>query len=454
MSEPVPVLHDYEGGRPSPSPFVVNSELNDLAARWTSRPKVTGVAIANLSSSDLTQMICVASYGCCAPPVGTLLNVNLGISGRCIRENRALRSYDTRLDPRVDRGACEALGIRSLAIAPLYRQGRCIGILEVFSDQCGTFDEHTLHVLEQDALLAAAFSDIETKSQELKPQEVFNGLDPSDSLTKELLAAGVEAPDCAPLAIAATEPAKLAAATEAAFANAPQFLSAYSETGSRYRRIGLVLMIAALGLSIPMVVHRIDAVEARTSSAVAASADEGSRAPSTSNASPLVTAAKNEPETDASATVRVLTTRAESGDVAAQVLLAGHYARGDGVDTDKIKAVAWYIVAGTNGNMEAKSEAVKMTHDLSQFEIAQVRFNVGRMLRDGVGSSPNLVAAYSWFVLAAAAGDVRAKGEQQKLEQTMRPSELSKARHDAAEWISSHRLQRTSASNTVAAVSH
>jgi hypothetical protein len=430
----------------------VNSELNDLAARWMSIPKVTGVAIANMLPGQTSHMTCVASYGWSAPPVGTFLDVNLGISGRCIRESRTLHSYDTRLDPRVDRGACESLGIRSLAIAPLYREGRCIGILEVFSDQCGTFEEHTLRELEQDALLAAAFCDVETESLELNLQEVFSGLDPFDPLTKEILGADVQSSRLTPPENTATKPAQPATVTELASANAPQFLSAYSETGSRYRRVASFLMLAGLGVLIPMVIHRIDAVEARTSSTVAANVIEGAPALSPTNASPVATVMKTELETDANTKVRALTTKAQSGDVAAQVSLAKHYARGDGVDMDKIKAAAWYIVAGVNGNTQSKEAAVKMTHELSRFEIAQVRFDVGRMFRDGIGSSPDPILAYSWFVLAGAAGDVRAKGEQQKLEQTMRPSELLKARDRAAAWISSHSLQRSSATNTVAAV--
>lgn len=455
MAEPVPVLQDHDGDHRSPySSSRVNPELNVLAARWMSKSRVTGVAIANMSSGETTHMICVASYGSSAPPVGTLLDVNLGISGRCIRENRALRSYDTRLDPRVDRGACESLGILSLAIAPLHREGRCVGLLEVFSDQSGTFDEQTLRSLEQDALLAAAFSDIETNSKKLKPQEVCRGLDPSDQPPGEILAGDLQVPEFAPLVDAATEPAQPIIAAEVPSANAPQFLDAYSETRSRYRRIALLLMIAALGLSIAAVIHRIDAVEARTSSTVRTIAIEGRHDLSIAGASPVVAAGESRLDTDSTATVRVLTTTAQSGDVAAQVSLANHYAQGDGVGADKVKAAAWYIVAGTNGNMRAKAAAVQMTHELSQFEIAQVRFDVGRMLRDGIGTSPDPISAYSWFLLAGAAGDVRAKGEQQKLAQTMRPSDLLKARHRAADWLSSHRFQRTSATSAVAAAAH
>src|SRR4051794_4290362 len=162
MAEPVPIWHEGDQGE-QPSvfalrPWVVTPELEASAARLLAMSGVTGVAIAHEDPAR-NGMVCVVSCGSSAPPAGTLLDVSSGISGRCVRENRMLHSYDTLIDPRVNHQACAELGIRSLAIAPLQRNSRCFGVLEVFSEQPGTFDAETRKKVEEEATLLAALLD-------------------------------------------------------------------------------------------------------------------------------------------------------------------------------------------------------------------------------------------------------------------------------------------------------
>ncbi len=67
------------------------------------------------TKTDVRIMICRASAGPSAPPVGAALQVGSGFSGDCVRSGKfvALR-WTPRPDERVDRESCRALGIRSL----------------------------------------------------------------------------------------------------------------------------------------------------------------------------------------------------------------------------------------------------------------------------------------------------------------------------------------------------
>src|ERR1700722_5292807 len=94
-------------------------------------------------------MICRASSGSSAPPVGAALQVGSGFSGECVRTGKLLRCDDTETDERVDRESCRALGIRSMLAAPLRLKEKVIGLLEVFSGQPNSFDENDSIVLQR-----------------------------------------------------------------------------------------------------------------------------------------------------------------------------------------------------------------------------------------------------------------------------------------------------------------
>lgn len=451
MAEPIPIWYDYEAPSALSLPEA-NPELEKLVVRVQTTLGARGVAIANTYAGGTDRMICVASCGHSAPPVGTPLHVNRGISGRCIRENRALHSYDTRLDPRVDRDACELLGIRSLAIAPLNRDSRCIGILEVFSDRPGMFSAETLRALEQEAVLAAALTHDEAETADLQlsdTRERVSFLPRADTHDHEMRS-GVEGP--LRTEVGASRAVNPAAALDTEV-DPPQFFSAYSQNKHHpLRWIVITIVVACMGFSAPKLIRRIGAIGAFSSSRVQT---RTAVKPVTLSAAPpnlgATMPARAGLENDETSLVHSLARSAESGNVGAQAALAKHYALGNGVPADRVKATAWYIVAGAGGNRQAKLEAVRITHDLSPVEIAQVRFNVGKMFMDGIGGSPNLIAAYSWFALARAAGDIRANAAQQKLERRMTPGQLSEARNRAAEWLAAHHSKFPAAGAAIAA---
>ncbi|MFF5078413.1 PAS domain S-box protein [Actinoplanes sp. NPDC000266] len=63
------------------------------------------------------------------------------LSGVAVRTRTTLRCDDTTEDPRVEPAMCEALGMRSLIIAPLLVDGNPVGVLTVSSGRPNAFDE-------------------------------------------------------------------------------------------------------------------------------------------------------------------------------------------------------------------------------------------------------------------------------------------------------------------------
>jgi GAF domain-containing protein/PilZ domain-containing protein/Sel1 repeat-containing protein len=135
--------------------------LSLVASRSQSLLRASGAAIALTAKDDGTvvsgSMICRASSGPSAPPLGATLQVGSGFSGECVRTGRILRCDDSETDERVDRLSCRALGIRSMLAAPVRMGERVIGLLEVFSEHPSAFGENDTAVLQRfsETILAA-----------------------------------------------------------------------------------------------------------------------------------------------------------------------------------------------------------------------------------------------------------------------------------------------------------
>ncbi len=114
--------------------------LQLIAARAQSLVRASGAAIA-LADNDPDFMVCRASSGDDAPPVGARLQVGSGFSGECVKRGVLLRCDDAELDTRVDRESCRALGIRSILAAPVRVGEKSVGLIEAFSAQPNAFLE-------------------------------------------------------------------------------------------------------------------------------------------------------------------------------------------------------------------------------------------------------------------------------------------------------------------------
>lgn len=110
-------------------------------------------AVIALRQSSTT--VCVARSGPVGPPPGAALDSRSGISAECLREGRSLRCKDSETDPRVDGEVCRRLGIRSIAVVPVFEGSDVGGLVEVFSPRPYAFQDQHLSMLEQLAALVA-----------------------------------------------------------------------------------------------------------------------------------------------------------------------------------------------------------------------------------------------------------------------------------------------------------
>jgi diguanylate cyclase len=106
-------------------------------------------------------MLCRARTGLTAPPLGSVIDVDSGFTGECVRTGKALRCDDSENDPRVDAVTCGRLGVRSILAAPIQYERDIVGVIEVFSGDAFAFDEGDVAVLQrlaQTVLLAMSQS--------------------------------------------------------------------------------------------------------------------------------------------------------------------------------------------------------------------------------------------------------------------------------------------------------
>jgi hypothetical protein len=108
------------------------SELNRTLEELTrSAMLLTGARGAALALSDGKTMSCRACAGHLAPPVGTKLSTETGLTASCVQTAEVVRCDDTEADPRVDSSKC--VGIRSILAVPVFDNPNVAGVLEVLS---------------------------------------------------------------------------------------------------------------------------------------------------------------------------------------------------------------------------------------------------------------------------------------------------------------------------------
>ncbi|MGA8430992.1 MAG: TonB family protein [Candidatus Sulfotelmatobacter sp.] len=112
-----------------------------------------GTALALRSNGAI---VCRARSGEMAPPLGSALNIDSGISGECIRTSRLLRCDDAEADARVEPEVCRLLGIRSIVVVPVRGRNEVVGVLEAFSAETFAFGDERIHILESLAETAEA----------------------------------------------------------------------------------------------------------------------------------------------------------------------------------------------------------------------------------------------------------------------------------------------------------
>ncbi|MFY9790316.1 MAG: GAF domain-containing protein [Candidatus Sulfotelmatobacter sp.] len=344
-------------------------------------------------------MICRASSGAVAPPVGVTLYVDSGFSGECVRSGKLLRCDDTETDERVDRQSCRALGIRSLIAVPLREREKIVGLLEVFSEQPNVFSENDSAVLQRLA----------------------------ETIQAAILRARRE-PDPPPSPMPSSQ--SFSSPGSVLFASLPERdLGTGKEKsrsedreedqdkvgGIRLPRAYLYLLFAAaatiflvLGfLAEPWIQEKLHARGQEEQHTVLAST-KPQLAPGTTSAG------SSDP-----ASFAELQAQADHGDPAAENALGLLYAAGDekqGIKRDETEAARWFTKAAEHGSVPAQSK-------------------LGSLYWGGRGVKQDDNRAYFWTVLARASGDDASQALAPFIATRLTRSQRATIEQEAEQWL-------------------
>jgi len=378
-----------------------------VAARSRSLLRASGAAVALEEGSEGTDtMICRASAGPSAPPVGANLHVGSGFSGECVRSGKLLRCDDTETDDRVDRQSCRALGIRSIIAAPLRvgEKEKIVGLLELFSAQPGAFGENDSAVLER---LAETLEDAVNRSPRV--HENSAPLPPSPN----------------PL------PASLGSVL---FAHPPENNAEENLSGDHdqvggirlprfyLRLLFLTAAIICLALGYvaePWIQAKIQSRGRRHQHTVLASAKPSSEA---AFSTVVVPSAHT---TD----LAQLREQANRGDAAAENALGLLYAAGDvkqGIKRDESGAVRWFTKAAEHGSVPAQSK-------------------LGSLYWGGRGVVKDDSQAYFWTLLARANGDSASQARASFIATGLTLAQRKAIEQQAEQWLGQHQFAPKSA---------
>lgn len=370
--------------------------LQLVAARAQTLVRASGAAIA-LGDKNPDFMICRASAGPDAPPVGARLQVGSGFSGECVKTGRLLLCDDAELDARVDRESCRALGIRSILAAPVRVGDKSLGLLETFSPQPNTFTEDDGRILQRLAETVLAAVNRAAKAENLPPPGV---------------PAKLQFPPAPGSILFASEPGQ-----EKKMEDSEEKLGGISLPRSHLYLLILAGAVISLVLGYstrPLIQSKLKERGQVKLQTVLAS----SKAPRSDGSSAASSAT---PNID-TATAEQLRQMAENGDPAAENALGRRYFQGDennGIRQNETEAFRWFVRAAEHGNLAAQAKLALL-------------YWGGR----GVPKDPN--KAYFWTVLARAGGDPGSKDLATILSSGMTRLQATAIEQEANIWLQQH----------------
>ncbi|HEU5336608.1 MAG TPA: PilZ domain-containing protein [Terriglobales bacterium] len=376
--------------------------LRELARRALDAAEAHGAAIALLEAGSI---VCRATAGDVAPPLGTKLDTHSGISGACIRAGHSLRCGNPLLDPYVDRESCRVLGISSVMAVPIGERESITGLIEVFS--------RSTH----------AFSDSQCSAVEALAKEI-SGLFPAEPR--------VTSPAGSPPVVTQTEEQPVVASSEpvaerpATAGQVPavahkviSLVPAASTDRKRERTLflGLLTVLAVMGLWLslgrgPAGSKSVDAAELPAGQLAARSVSPAA-------------AGKAKPFDP----LQKLRQLAERGDADAQFELGAKYATGEGTAQDYAQAVNWFRRAADAGQVLAAA-------------------TLAAYYRAGQGVSRDDVSAYTWSAIARQEGDLASKHRLAVLRSRMTRAQISQAEARAAAWQQAHAVRLRASNKT------
>jgi hypothetical protein len=412
-------------------PLGVNFDaaLHLIAERAMAFTGASGAALA-LQAGD--NVICRASAGEPAPPLGSAVDVSTGLSGECLRNGVVVSCLDTEADPRVDPEICRALGIGSFMAAPIFADFRVSGLIEVFSPYPQTFAKVHEGVLERLAELVprtprgrkSAEQKVEPAPVEQAPVHPQPGPVQPEPLASESEPQAKNEVERGAV-VSHTEPAVPGPVEEQ---NAEPILAEekseqeLDDPGPRRGLFGrfpashlvlLILVIAVVAMALGyLLAPAIEQHWLRPAQA----ASGASRAP-------LAVDRRGH-----ALSLDELRNLAGQGDADAQWQLGVLYHDGEGVPKDDAVAVQWFERAAEQGYVRAQS-------------------TLGAYYWAGRGVPQDYSKAYFWSQLALAQGDENSKSRLEGLSAQMTQAQVAGARQQAEAWLRAHNQAANSKSD-------
>jgi GAF domain-containing protein len=378
--------------------------LSLVASRARSMLRASGAAIA-LVGEDTDTMICRASSGDSAPPVGATLRIGSGFSGECVHTAKVLICHDAETDERVDRESCHALGVRSILACPIVASGKAIGLIELFSPDPEAFSENDGGVLHRFAETIFAAVRRAIASSSTAPATPTQNFAPQGSILFASNAAQKNENE---------NPDGKENQQEEANSDPNQI------GGIRLPRAHLVLLMAtaatifmALGFILaPWIQEKLIERDRTSEHTVLASSPTSADVSKSTAALPSVD----------SANPKQLREFADQGDPAAENALGLLYAQGDekhAVRPDEAEAARWFTKAAEHNYVPAQSK-------------------LGALYWGGRGVPASLNQAYFWTVLARAGGDKGSKELANILASHMSRAQAATIEQQAEIWYQQH----------------
>jgi TPR repeat protein/putative methionine-R-sulfoxide reductase with GAF domain len=434
--------------------FIGGGELFELAERALHETGATGVALALKQGSEF---VCRAVAGTTVPSLEVRLDAESGITGACIRSGQTAICNDASSDARVNAAACEHLGVASVIAVPIVNGNETVGVLEALSSKRFAFGPVEQVVLE------ALAGEVRFEPS-AAPITVLQF--PFAMLAEEQVAVAAELPSFVEEKhhSESEEPAPITVSLEAllplpraAVSHPEQTITASSTVAqsenARARRLPVAMSAAFL------VMFGLLLLAARTHESIVAAI-----APSAANlplhtpeslhaavaAAPPVSpmgATKREslPEqrtnsTRTDAGIKGVEAAARTGDPAAQLRLAAALVQGVGVKKDVVTGYAWYVVASKTGAEDSTNLLPSLSRRLTAQQIAQVRVHVAEMYWKGTGVKQDSIEAYSWLLLAQAAGSRDGVTIEKRFGAHMTSAQIAEAEQRANSWLVEHHL--------------
>ncbi len=388
----------------------LDAALKLVAERAQTLVRASGAAIAlqdvdadPKAASDL--MVCRASAGVDAPPVGARLQVGSGFSGECVKTGTLLRCDDAETDTRVDRESCRALGIRSMLAAPVRVGEKSIGILEVFSGQAHTFSDTDGQVLQRLAEAVLASVNRAARSEDLPPLDLSAAFDHFTPSSGSLLFP------------AAPDPEKKMEGSDEKMSGGISL--------PRSHLILLVCVAAAIAMVLgynlaPFIQSKLEERGQIPIQTVLAS-------------SPSLKSHTAEPTLPApvfdTGSFEQLRQMAQNGDPVAENSLGLRYFQGDepnGIKRDEKQAFRWFSRAAEHGSLAAQAK-------------------LGFLYWGGRGVSKDVNQAYFWTVIARTRGDEQNKDLAAVLASGMTREQAAAIEQRADLWLQQHMAKKPAA---------